>query len=164
MKDGVARLLLAAALLASSASALLAQGASSGSISGVVVDTNGGGIPGASVALVSDSTGTKLDAMTNGVGAFTFPALAVGTYRITVSLDGFKTAVVTDVRVQLGIPTTVKATLEVGGIRETVTVTGASAELINTQTATVSATLNMAQIAQIPMPTREVLNALYRWL
>ena len=87
------------------------------------------------------------------------PALPVGTYSITVSLAGFKTAVVTDVRVQLGIPTNVKATLEVGALKETVTVTGAAAELINTQTATVTATMNMDQIAQIPMPTREVLNA-----
>ena len=59
MKDGVARLLLAAVLLASSASALLAQGASSGSISGVVVDTNGGGIPGAEIrtAIVNGAAG-----------------------------------------------------------------------------------------------------------
>jgi hypothetical protein len=159
MKEAVTRLLLAGLILASSASALFAQGASGGSISGVVVDTNGGGIPGASVVVVSDTTGTKFEAMTNGSGAFNVPALPVGTYKITVSLAGFKNAIVTDVRVQLGIPTSVKATLEVGGITEAVTVTGASAELINTQTATVSATLNMDQIAQIPMPTREVLNA-----
>ena len=159
MKEGLARLLLAGVILTLSASILSAQATSSGSISGIVVDTNGGGIPGASVLVVSDTTGTKFEAMTNGSGAFNVPALPVGTYKITVSLAGFKNAIVTDVRVQLGIPTNVKATLEVGGITEAVTVTGASAELINTQTATVTATLNMDQIAQIPMPTREVLNA-----
>src|SRR4029078_9902338 len=92
-------------------------------------------------------------------GAFNVPALPVGTYTVTISLQGFKTAAVTDVRVQLGIPSNVKVTLEVGELKETITVTGAAAELINTQTATVSATMNMDQIAQIPMPTREVVKA-----
>jgi hypothetical protein len=160
MKDRLMGLLLATVLLASAPSSLFAQGASgSSSISGTVVDTAGGAIPGASVSVASDATGTKFSAMTNDTGEFNVPALSVGTYTVTVALDGFKTAVITDVRVQLGIPTAVKATLEVGGIKETVTVTGASAQLINTQTATVSSTLNMDQIAQIPMPTREVLNA-----
>jgi hypothetical protein len=160
MKDRFVRLLLAIVMLAATVAPAFAQGASgSSSISGIVVDTAGGAIPGASVVVASDATGTRFEAMTNTTGGFAVPALPVGTYKVTVSLQGFKTSVVTDVRVQLGIPTTVKATLEVGGIAETITVTGASAELINSQTATVSSTLNMDQIAQIPMPTREVLNA-----
>jgi hypothetical protein len=157
MRDVFMRLLLTGVALAATAAPAFAQGASS--IAGVVVDTAGGAIPGANVVVASDSTGTKFEAVTNGSGAFNVPALPVGTYSVSVSLAGFKTAVITDVRVQLGIPTNVKATLDVGGIKETVTVTGASAELVNTQTATVSATMNMDQIAQIPMPTREVLNA-----
>jgi hypothetical protein len=158
MRHAFAAFLMAALVLPSTASSVLAQG-TSGSISGVVLDAAGGAIPGASVVVASDATGTKFEALTNGVGSFSVPALPVGTYKITVSLTGFKTAVVTDVRVQLGIPTNVKATLEVGGIAETVTVRSTAAELVNTQTATVSATMNMEQIAQIPMPTREVLNA-----
>src|SRR5688572_21112670 len=154
----LAALLLMALILPSATSSVLAQG-TSGSISGVVLDSAGGAIPGATVIVASDATGAKFETVTNGSGAFNLPALPVGTYSVTVSLQGFKTAVITDVRVQLGIPTNLKATLEVGGIQENVTVTGASAELINTQTATVTATMNMDQIAQIPMPTREVLNA-----
>jgi Carboxypeptidase regulatory-like domain/TonB dependent receptor-like, beta-barrel len=148
---------LAAVLTITSASAF-AQGTSS-SISGTVVDSGGGAIPGASVVVTSNATGTKFEALSNASGAFNVPALPVGVYTVTASLQGFKTAEITDVRVQLGIPTNVKAVLQVGELKETVTVTGAAAELINTQTATVSATLNMDQIAQIPMPTREVLNA-----
>src|SRR5687767_2853689 len=158
MRIAFAALLAVALLLPSATSSVLAQG-TSGSISGVVLDSAGGAIPGATVVVASTTTGTKFEAVTSGSGAFNVPALSVGTYSVTVSLTGFKTTVVTDVRVQLGIPTNVRAVLEVGGIQETVTVTGASAELVNTQTATVSATMNMEQIAQIPMPTREVLNA-----
>jgi hypothetical protein len=135
------------------------QGGATSSISGVVADSAGGVIPGASVVVASNATGSKFEAVTNTTGAFTVPALSAGTYSVTVSLTGFKTAVITDVRLQLGIPTTLNAVLEVGSVAETITVTGASAVLINTLTPTVAATLNVDQIAQIPTPTRDVLNA-----
>ena len=62
-------------------------------------------------------------------------------------------------RVQLGVPTTLNATLGVGELSETITVSGASAELINTLTPAVTATMNVEQIAVIPTPTRNALNA-----
>jgi hypothetical protein len=136
-----------------------AQGGATSSISGVVTDTAGGVVPGATVVVTSNATATKFETVTGTTGAFSVPALPSGNYKVTVSLGGFKTAEITDVRVQPGIPTTVNAKLEVGNLVETVTVEGASASLVNTQTATVASTLNMDQIAQIPMPTREVLNA-----
>jgi Carboxypeptidase regulatory-like domain/TonB dependent receptor-like, beta-barrel len=132
------------------------QGAAS-SITGVVKDSEGGVIPGATVTVTSNATGTKFETVTNTTGSFNVPALSAGVYKVTVALEGFKTAEVTDVRAQPGIPTTVNATLEVGTLAETVTVTGASAELINTQTPAVAATLNVDQIAQIPTPTRDLL-------
>src|SRR5919109_2270014 len=136
-----------------------AQGGATSSITGVVKDTEGGVIPGVTVVVISNATRGEFEAVTNRSGAYTVPALSVGTYTVSVSLAGFKSAVITDVRVQIGIPTTVNATLEVGELVETVTVTGASAELINTQTPTVVATLNIDQVANIPTPTRDVLNA-----
>ena len=56
-------------------------------------------------------------------------------------------------------PTTLNATLGVGELSETITVSGAGAELINTITPAVTATLNVEQIAVIPTPTRNALNA-----
>jgi hypothetical protein len=135
------------------------QGGATSTISGVVTDSAGGVVPGATIVVTSNATGTKFESVTNSTGAYAVPALSVGTYSVTVVLQGFKTAVITDVRVQVGIPTTVNAVLDVGNLVETVTVTGASAELINTQTAAVVTTLNVDQIAQIPTPTRNVLNA-----
>ncbi len=61
---------------------------------------------------------------------------------------GFKTAIVDAVRLQPGIPASVKATLEVGGLEEPVVVDG-GASLVNTQTPTVAATLNVDQIDQM---------------
>jgi hypothetical protein len=151
----VQRLALAQVFLLLFAAYAHAQATST--ITGVVTDSGGAIVPGATVVVTSNATSTKTEAITNGAGVFTVPVLPVGVYTVTVSLEGFKTAEVTDVRLQPGIPTTVRATLEIGTLAETVTVTGASAELINTQTATVAATLNSDQIAQIPTPTRDLL-------
>ena len=60
------------------------------------------------------------------------PAISPGTYTVTVSLSGFKTAVLKDVVVNAGAPATVRATLEVGGITETVVVEGAT-PIVQTQ-------------------------------
>src|SRR5262245_22473029 len=84
-------------------------------ITGVVQDSAGGVIPGASVVVTSPN-GTKFEAITNSTGAFNVPALLPGTYSVTVSLQGFKTSVVTGVRVVPGTPSNLKVTLEVGGI------------------------------------------------
>src|SRR5262245_19197846 len=99
------------------------QGAASSGISGVVRDTAGGGIPGATVIVTSDATDSKFEVVTNSTGAFNVPALAAGTYKVTASLQGFKTAVITDVRVIPGVPSAVQPVLEVGTVAETITVT-----------------------------------------
>lgn len=132
-----------------------AQGATA-SISGTVVDPAGGAIPGAAIT-VTNASGASFETVSNAEGAFNVPALMAGAYKVTVSLTGFKTAVI-DVQVAPGTPATVKAVLEVGAITETVNVTSSS-ELINTQTPVVSATLNSDQLNRMPTPTRNALNA-----
>ena len=157
MKYGVTRLLLSLALLLPIAIPAYAQGGAASAISGVVQDSAGGVIPGATVVAKSDATGTTFQAVTSSSGTYNVPSLPAGVYTVTVSLQGFKTSIITDVRVQSGVPTTVNAVLTVGGVSETVTVTGASAALINTRTATVTSTLNVDQIIQIPSATRDLL-------
>ena len=128
------------------------------SLSGVVKDSAGGVIPGASVVVKNVATGATFETTSNTTGTYSIPALGAGQYTVTVSLSGFKTAVANDVRLAVGTPVTVNMTLEVGQLEETITVTS-SAELVNTQTATVSATLNADQLNRMPGPTRNALNA-----
>jgi hypothetical protein len=57
-----------------------AQGASAGSsITGVVVDTAGGVVPGASVTVKNNATGVTFEAVTNTAGTFAIPTLDAGT-------------------------------------------------------------------------------------
>ena len=77
---------------------------------------------------------------------------------MTATLAGFKTATSKNVRVAPGQPVTIPLTLEIGSSKRRSSVTSSS-ELINTQTATVAATLNSDQLTRMPTPTRNALNA-----
>ncbi len=130
-----------------------------GSISGVVRDAGGGVVPGATVVIKDDTTGSTFEAVSDAEGRYLVPALRAGSYTVTASLTGFKTAETKGIRLAPGQPVTINLTLEVGELTETVTVTS-SAELINTETATVAATLNSDQLNRMPTPTRNALNAI----
>jgi hypothetical protein len=106
----------------------------------------------------NNASGTTFNAVTNSAGTFSVPSLPAGTYTVTVSLAGFKTAVVKDVELAIGTPGSVKAVLEVGGIEQTVEVV-ATTSLINTQTPTVASTLTSDQINKLPVATRNLVNA-----
>ena len=143
-------------LIALASTTAWAQTASS-SITGVVVDSGGGFVPGATVTVKSESTGAESNAVSSGNGSFTVPALNVGTYTVTVSLQGFKTAILKGVTVTAGIPATVRAVLEIGGVTETVVVEGAS-EVIQTQSAAASTTINTKSITSLPVGSRSALD------
>src|SRR5688572_20863870 len=155
----VGTLVLSLSLLTLGPAAAAAQGGATSSITGVVKDEGGGVLPGATVVVASNATSARSEAITNNSGTYSVPALSAGVYTVTVSLPGFRTSIINDVRVQLGAPTTLSAALEVGALEETITVSGAGSELINTLTPAVTATMNVEQIAVIPTPTRNALNA-----
>jgi len=151
------RLLLLTLILALTSAPAFAQGGATSSITGLVADAGGGVIPGASVTATNDATASKATAITNGSGTFTIPALNVGTYTVTVALQGFKTAVLKAITLTAGSPANVKATLEIGGLSETVVVESAS-QLIQTQSSGSSNSFNVTQISSLPLASRNVLD------
>ena len=109
------------------ASSAFGQGASTTStLSGVVVDSAGGVVPGAEVTIKHNATGVTQSGTSNAEGAYSFPSLPIGTYTVTVALQGFKTFVVNDVVLTAGSPAAVRAVLEVGGVEEQVLVSSRS--------------------------------------
>jgi hypothetical protein len=146
-----------AILLVFLTSTLAVAQSSSTSITGLVVDTGGGVLPGANVVVKNNANATTYEAVTNSSGAFTVPSLDPGTYTVTVSLNGFKTAVVNEVRLLASRPGEVKVSLEVGALTETVEVKAAT-ELVQTQSSTVTSTITTEQINNLPLVSR---NALY---
>jgi hypothetical protein len=135
-----------------------AQTGTTASLGGVVVDDAGGVIPGATVMIKNEATGVSLaPIVTNAAGVFSLPALDPGVYTVTVSLSGFKTAVVNGVRVVTVSPANLKIALQVGELSETVNV-AANSEVVQTQATTISSTINGNQIANLPLVTRNALN------
>lgn len=79
MKQWWVRVVLTAVIGAISAAPARAQGSATSSITGVVVDVSGGVIPGATITVKSERTGAEFSAVSNSQGAFTVPAVSVGT-------------------------------------------------------------------------------------
>jgi hypothetical protein len=133
------------------------QAQTTGSIAGTVVDQNGAVIPNAIITVKGES-GQEFTVTTADNGTYKIPAVANGIYMVTVRAGaGFKTFVVSNVKVDVGLPTTVDAALEVGGQEQIVEVTSGG-EVLQTQTATVGTTITGRQITETPISSRDALD------
>src|SRR5580704_12565934 len=92
-----------------------------GTISGLVRDASGGGIPGAPVILRDQSTGLATEIATNPAGLYVSPPLRAGTYVVEVRANGFEAAAK---RVQLDVSQRFEVDFElvVGAVSSTVAV------------------------------------------
>jgi hypothetical protein len=157
MKQGLVRLTLALAILAMVSPMSFAQGGATSSITGVVLDSDGGAVPGATIVATNNATNESYTAVSGGNGSFTIPAIGIGTYTVTVTLSGFKTAIISNVALTAGGPADIRATLEVGGVAETVTVEGKTV-LVQTQATSVSTTVDINQVQNLPLVSRNALD------
>jgi outer membrane receptor protein involved in Fe transport len=128
----------------------LAQ-ATTGSIRGAVTDQTGAVVPGATVTAKNQATGVETAPFkTTSDGIFNLSNLSPGTYTVTVEAANFKRAVFTDVVVPVGQEVTIDAALQPGGLTETVTVAAGSEEVVNRETAQVSANFDTRKVAELP--------------
>src|SRR5256886_1486022 len=154
------RLSTAVLIILAVATAAQAQGSFFTSLSGTVVDTSGGVIPGADVKVKNSGTGAEFNTISASDGGFTVPSLPGGSYSVTVALMGFKTAVLNNVTLNAAIPATVKVTLLVGTVTENVTVVGDSALVVQTQSPSIATSLSGQQITSLPLTSRNALDSL----
>jgi Carboxypeptidase regulatory-like domain/TonB dependent receptor len=133
------------------------QGGSTSSLSGSVADPTGAVIPGAQITIKNKATSAEFRAVTAGNGTFSIPALDAGTYTVTVSATGFKQAVINNVKLDAGVPGTVRVSLDVGSTSESVVVQGGG-EVVQTQSANIATTLNVNQISNLPLISRNALD------
>jgi hypothetical protein len=153
------RSLLAAALLLLSLSGpIFAQSGSTGSVAGTISDPTGAVVTGANITVKNNATTQEFTATTADNGTFNVPALMSGTYTVTIAAPGFKTTVLSNVKVDVGTPSSVNVTLEVGTPQETVQVVDVAGELLQTQTATVGTTITGRQIIDQPQASRDALD------
>src|SRR5215813_5501479 len=108
---------------------VMAQIGGNGSIQGLVTDPGGAVVPGATVVATNTATGVETSKQTNAAGVFVITPLPPGEYKVVVSLSGFQTLIQEKVVVDALTAVTVNATLQVGKVTETVTVTEAPTSL-----------------------------------
>ncbi|MEO8647584.1 MAG: TonB-dependent receptor, partial [Acidobacteriota bacterium] len=101
--------------------------------------------------------GQSFTVTTTENGTYRVPALANGLYTVTTTATGFKKALVSNVKVDVGVPSTVDVVLEVGGVEQVVQITS-GAEVLQTQTATIGANIQGPQITQTPIQSRDALD------
>jgi hypothetical protein len=131
-------------------------GSSSATLSGVVVDKDGGLIPGATVTVTNAATGEKLPTVAHErQGRVLVPWPAIGTYKVTVTLSGFKTSE-TEVRLVGGSANNITSTLEIGKVEEVVNVERAANLCARSQPA-VSQTLTADFMNTLPRNSRSAL-------
>jgi hypothetical protein len=126
---------------------------------GTVKDPQGGVLPGATVVLISETRGTRVEpAVTNGTGDFVIPNIVPDTYTLQIEMPSFKTLKQTGVvvpaqpRVSLGA-----ITLEVGGTSEVVDVS-AETPVIQSASGERSFSVSQAQVENLPIANRSFVN------
>src|SRR5581483_10412371 len=97
------------------------QSGRSGSISGVVTDRSGAGLPNATVEARNPVSGFSRTTSTDPSGKFTIPNVPFNPYHLTIAGTGFADYA-SDIDVRSTVPVTLSVTLKVGGSAESVTV------------------------------------------
>ncbi len=127
-----------------------AQSGTSAGIAGVVRDATGGVLPGVTVEAASPALIEKVRiAVTDGQGHYKILGLSSGTYDVTFTLTGFSTFRREGIELSAGITASANADLAVGGLEETVVVSGASA-VVDVHDTRLSNVLTRAQIDTLP--------------
>lgn len=145
----------ALALLASLTIPSLAQSIISGDVTGTVTDASGAAIPGAGVTLTNTSTNATQQATTSGDGTYRFAFLPPGSYKVSITANGFQSQQRQGVIVAAGQPTSVNIQLEIAGATQTVDVVEAAASL-QTENADVTTDFSTQMVENLPNPGGDI--------
>ena len=136
-----------------------AFGQATSSLRGTVTDSQGGVIGGAVLELVGEQTGFKRSVVTDESGVYQFAQVPPGTYVLVAQMMGFAVVTNTGVELLVNTPTRLDIKMAVAAVAETVNVE-AEAAAINAIDATIGNAFNEAQVRQLPLQTRNVVELL----
>ncbi|MCM3905986.1 MAG: carboxypeptidase-like regulatory domain-containing protein [Pyrinomonadaceae bacterium] len=127
-----------------------------GQIKGIVRDSAGAAVPGATIAVTHVATKVKVERVTDSTGEFLFPSLLVGERELSVSATSFKQLIRTGIDLRIGQVIDLELTLEIGEISTTATITTAE-QLLQTATAEVSDVIERQRVVELPLNGRQFL-------
>ncbi len=151
MRSRLIRVIATAAVAAFLATPGFAQ-ITQGRIAGTVADTQGAVLPGVTVTATSPALIGVRTTVTQADGKYMFPAMPTGTYRLTFELEGFKKVERDNISVSQGQTISFDAALEVGGLTESITVTGAS-PIVDVSTTKIGTSLKGDALIAVPNST-----------
>ena len=134
----------------------VAQDLSTGSLNITVVDPAGAVVSGAKLVLKDLGTNDVHTSTTKKSGTAVVPFLNPAVYSLTVTKGGFATSEYAKVTIQTNQVTNLEIHLKVGATSETVTVTGDSSPILNTTQNTISTTIDLKQVEDLPTLARDV--------
>ena len=126
-----------------------------GSILGTVTDTSGAAVSNATVTIHNVATGIDRITQTNADGSYLVPELQIGTYTVTVELNGFQKVVTTGVVVDVASEKRIDAALKPGAVTNTVTVAGEDLPQIDTTGNTLGGVLTQDNVKDLPINGRD---------
>src|SRR5216683_4753484 len=126
-------------------------------LQGFVKDASGAVVPNASVTARNPLTNVSRTTTTNDEGLYRIVNLPPGDYEITVEAPNFKKAVLTKVTITVGQRADVDVPLETGQITESVTISNATAEIIETSKTAIATTIDQQRIENLPINERNYL-------
>jgi hypothetical protein len=130
-----------------------AQSASTGALAGVVTDPSGASIAGATVTATSLGTGQSRTTTTDANGAYKFSILQPGNYSVKFSANGFKTAEVPSITIDITETPVLNRSLEIGSQAQSVTVES-TAVTVQTENATIGGLVSGQTVTDLPLSTR----------
>ena len=123
-------------------------------LSGIVQDDSGGIVPNADVAIKNVATGIARTVKSNGDGLYSAPNLLPGSYEVTVTAPGFNTMVQKGLTLTVGAEQVLNISLKVGQLEQTVEVSAAPPS-VETESSTLSATVEQRTIVELPLNGRD---------
>jgi hypothetical protein len=133
------------------------QNVTTGTITGLVSDQQGGVLPGATVSAVHEPTGTTYEGVTQGDGRFSLLNVRVGgPYQVVVTLAGFRSETINAVTVVLGESTELPVTLVLQSISEVIQVTAESIPLFSASKAGTSDSVATEVLETLPTINRSI--------
>ena len=122
-------------------------------LSGTVKDSAGGAVPEAALTATNGSTGVVTRTTSGGSGDYVFPALAPGTYTLSVEKAGFTTGIMSGISLNVDQKASLDVVLQVGQVTQSVNVE-ASAPLVDSTSASLGTVVDQQPILDLPLNLR----------
>ena len=132
-----------------------------GTIQGTVTDSSGAALVGATVTIRNVETGIDRITQTSTDGTYLVPELQIGTYTVSVSMNGFQKAVTTGVVVDVASEKRIDAVLKPGQVNQQIVVAGEDLPQVDSTNDTLGGTLTQNTVKDLPVNGRDYTKLIY---